>query len=87
MVRHHQHVVGQQYGFRDAVGHHKDGDRHRPPDPQQLLAHALTGQRVQRAKRFVHEEQVRFVDQRPGQSHPLRHAAGKLRRVTLFKPL
>jgi hypothetical protein len=46
--------------------------------PQQLGLHPLAGHLVQRAEGLVHEQQLRPGGQRPGDRHPLLHAAGEL---------
>ena len=48
------------------------------PDAQDLIFHLVTGLRVQVPERFVHQQHFRIVAVRPGNAHPLLHAAGKL---------
>ncbi len=69
------------------MGHHQHGLAPLLPDLQQLRPHVFTGQRVQRTKRLVQQQQVRVVDQCPRDGHPLRHAAGKILCPGVFKPL
>ena len=45
-------------------------------DPDQLLLHHLTGHRVERRERLVHQEDFRVGRQHAGQGDPLLHAAG-----------
>ena len=47
---------------------------------QQVL-HVHAGLRVEGAERLVHQDDPRPQDQRPGDRHPLPHAAGKLVRI------
>ncbi len=47
------------------------------PEPLDQLLHLDAGQRVQRAQRFVQQQQARLVDQRTGQGHALLLAAGQ----------
>ena len=50
----------------------------RRPDVEQQRLHALARQRVERAERLVHQQEVGFGGERPGQPDALAHAAGKL---------
>ena len=76
--RHDHHPVGQHHGLRDRVGHEQHRGAGLQRDPQQLGLHPLAGHLVQRAERLVHQQQLRARRQRPGDGHPLLHAAGEL---------
>jgi hypothetical protein len=43
----------------------------------------IAGQRIERAKGFVHQQQAWAIDQHAGDFHPLLHAAGKLIRASV----
>ena len=49
---------------------------------EQLGAEVLRRQHVERAERLVHQQRVRFDDERAGEADPLAHAAGELLRVS-----
>src|SRR5574337_474801 len=62
----------------DVVG---DENRRAPlllPDPEQFVLHASARRRIERAEGLVQQEDLRTVDQGPGESDTLRHAAGEL---------
>ena len=71
--RHHEHPIPQKDRFRDRVRHKQDGLLIFVLDPLQVQVHLVAGQRIQRAERFIHEQQVRVVDQRPTNGDPLAH--------------
>ena len=48
------------------------------PDLQDQLLRLFAGQRVQRAERFVHQQDLRVAGQRAGNAHALLHAARQL---------
>ena len=51
------------------------------PDIQDLILHIHSGKGIQGSQRLVQKEDLRVIDQRPDQSYPLGHAAGKLSRI------
>jgi MFS family permease len=57
------------------------------PDAQQQLLHQLARLVVQRAERFVHQQDARVVGQRAGQRGALLHAARQLLGVVLLETL
>ncbi len=82
---HHQDAVGQQDRLVDAVGHQHDGLAGAAPDLKQRVLHRFAGQRVKRAERLVHQQQLRVVDQRAADRDALLHAAGQLARVFVLE--
>ena len=84
---HDDHAVGELDGFVDIMGHEDDGLALGLPDAKQFAAHDEARDGVQRAERLVEEEHVRIDGQGARDFKPLLHAAGKLRRVSLFEPL
>ena len=79
--RHHQHPVGHRHRLVDAVRDEHGrarplglGRRHRP-EMEQLVAHLLAGDLVQRRERLVHQQQRRIERQRAGNRDPLLHPA------------
>jgi hypothetical protein len=57
------------------------------PDALQLQVEALPQHVVQGAERLVEQQHLRLDDQRPGNRHPLLHAARQLRGPGLLKAL
>ena len=51
------------------------------PDLQQLVLELLAGERVERAERFVHQQDVGVVGEHARDGDALLHAAGKLARI------
>ncbi len=51
------------------------------PQIEQQLVHLVAGDRVQRAERFVHQQQLGVVDKRAADRDTLAHAAGQLMRL------
>ncbi len=82
---HHQQAVSKEQRFVDVMGHEHHGGTNLCPNLQQQLLHVQTGQCIERAKRLIHQQQARTVDQHPGNLHPLLHAAGELVRPALGK--
>ena len=62
----------------------------RPPKPQHFILHPHPGEGIERAERFIEQQDLGMIDQRPGERDPLGHAAGKMmrdrRRQKLSKP-
>src|SRR5260370_14271454 len=54
-----------------------------PPQRVQLLLHLLARQRVERAERLVHQQDLGVVDERTNYREALLHAAGELIGVTV----
>ena len=77
---HDDHAIGQECGLADAVCHEQHGLTVRLPDARQFDAHFVARDRVQRAKRLVHEEYAGVVDQSTADRHTLAHTAGQLTR-------
>ena len=50
------------------------------PEPQDFILHAHAREGVERAERFIEQEHLGMIDQRPRQGDALRHAAGKMMR-------
>ena len=46
--------------------------------PQQLVLHLPPDQRIERAERLIHQQDVGIVAQGPGEAHPLLHPAAQL---------
>src|SRR5260221_8475064 len=60
------------------VGDKDNGFLRLLPDAQQLEVHLLARERVERAERLVHEDELGIVDERTRDRGALLHAAGEL---------
>src|SRR5215510_4349545 len=76
--RHHHHSIGQQQRFLDRVSHEENGLAGGRPDLGEFVLHEPPRLGVQRAERFVHQENLRIVRESPGDGDPLLHPAGEL---------
>lgn len=73
----HDDAIGEEDGLLDVVGHDEDrlgGEIAARPQFQQFAAEILGGKYVQCAERLVHEQNVRFGDERPREADSLAHA-------------
>jgi hypothetical protein len=80
---HDQHAVAQEQRLRDAVRHEQHGFAVLHEDRLQFNGEPVAGERVERGERLVHQQQLRVVQQRAGDRHPLLHATGEFGRVVL----
>ena len=71
---HHEQLVAEEQGLFDAVGDQDDGLSRLLPELEDQALHLLPGQGVERAQRFVHQDDLGLVGQASGQRHPLLHA-------------
>ena len=65
---HNGDPVAEQDGLLDVVGDEDDGDLVLLPHPQQELVHAEPRDGVERAERFVHQQQRGRVIDGPGKA-------------------
>jgi hypothetical protein len=72
---HHRDPVAHRQRLLLVVGDVDEGDADVALDPLQLDLQFLTQFQVQGPERLVEEEDLRQVDQRPGERHPLLHPA------------
>ena len=80
-------AIGQEHGLGDRVGDEDDGRLRGLGDPLQLEVHLVARDRVERAERLVHEQDLGVVAQGPGDGDALAHAAGELARERLLEAL
>src|SRR5260370_3806228 len=73
-------------GFVHIVGDEDHGFARFLPDGEQLALHQAAGLCVERAERFIHQQDARVDGERSGDGDALFHAARKLRRIALLKP-
>ena len=69
--------AGEKDRLLDGVGDEDDRRAALHADTLQNLAEFLTGQRVQRGERLVHEHHAGPLDERPAECHALPHTAGE----------
>src|SRR5207244_2248358 len=69
-------------GFIDIVSDEKHGGAATLPESEHLVLHAHAGEGIERAERFVQEQNFGMIDERPRESDALRHAAGKMMRIS-----
>ena len=67
----------------DVVRHEHHGLAGRPPQRLELVVQHVTGHRVERAERLVHQQDLRVLRERPRQRGALPHAARELVRTLL----
>src|SRR6202022_174250 len=72
-------------GFLSDVRDEKNRFLFALPDAHEIGAHLHAGKEIERAKRFVHVDDVRICGKGARNFHALTHAAGKLARVGIFK--
>ena len=80
---HDRDALGHGHGLFLVVGHHHAGHADALDDLDQLQLHLRTQLLVQRAHRFVEQQQLRPLGQRTRQRHTLTLAAGQLVRLAL----
>ena len=69
------------------MGDEDEGDAKLTLQRLQLVLHLFTQLVIQRRQGLIQQQQARFVDHCPGDSHPLLLAAGELMRFALGKLL
>ena len=81
IVSHARRACGQyddagaeEYCLADAVGHEHDGFLCLFPDAQQFEIHLLPGESVERTERFIHQDELGVMDERPCDRGALLHA-------------
>src|SRR3990170_2751405 len=82
---HDQDAVGELHRLVDVVRYEDDRLVQSVADFEQLLAEDDAGLLVERAEGLVHQQNLRFENERPGDGDPLAHAAGKLGRIALLE--
>ena len=72
------HALGQVDGLAHVVGHHQHGRRRCAATPGAGTRAGSAGSEVEGAERLVEQQHVGLGDERPGDRHPLAHAARQL---------
>src|SRR3989442_5535147 len=75
---HNDDAVAHVDCFVDVVSDQKHRSAAGLPKTEHFVLHAHAGEGIQRAERLVQEEDLGMVNQRPGQSHALGHAARQM---------
>src|SRR6185437_3574562 len=83
VARHHHDAIGQVDGLVDAVGDEHHGLAGLVPKSFQLGVEIVTSHGVERAERFVHQQQFRVDDQGAADGHALAHATRQLPWITV----
>ena len=83
----HDDPRAEEHRLADPVGHEHDRLARLAPDVQQLEVHLFPRQRVERAERLVHQDQLGIMDQRAGDRGALLHAAGQLVGIFVGEPV
>lgn len=80
-VLHQDDAAAERYGFVEIMRNEDDRLPQLPLEFPQLSLHVAPDERVESAKGFVHQENVRISGQRPRKSCALLHPAGELMRI------
>ena len=83
----HQNLLTEEHRFGNRMGDEQDRRAGFLPDVEDLEIEHVAGHLVERPERLVHQQQFGFADQRPGDRHPLAHAAGELVRQGVLAAL
>lgn len=73
----HQDAVGQPRRLRNIMGDHQYGPLLLGLQVRQQVLHIQTGQRIERAERFIQQQQFRLSYDRACQRRPLRLPSGQ----------
>src|ERR1043166_300587 len=85
--RHDNDGIREQHRLLNVVRHENNGHFFLAPDSQQLDVEVLARHRVERAERFVHEENARIGYERAAERNALLHASGEPIRSLVVKVL
>src|SRR5687767_106297 len=77
---HDDNAVAHVDGLVDIVSDEEHGGAARFPEAQHFILHLHASESVQRAERFVEQQDFGMINERARQCHSLRHAAGKMMR-------
>jgi len=84
-IAHDEDAIGELDGFLDIVRDEEDRFLFALPNAHEIGAHFQAGEKVERAERFVHIDDLRIGGERASDLDALTHSAGKLVRVGVFK--
>src|SRR5919201_2526130 len=76
-------AVAEVHRLLDVVGDENDGLACTGPEAHYFFLHRLTGLRIERAERLVHQQHLGIEGQHARERHALLHAAGELRRIVI----
>src|SRR6185437_9747357 len=86
-LSHYHDSITHVNGFIDIMGNQKHRAAAIFPKPQDFVLHAHTREGIERAERFVEQEDFRVINQRAGERNALGHAARKMMWVGIRKSL
>src|ERR1700704_4738645 len=75
--RHHDHTIPEQNRFRNTVSDEYYGLPLLGPYAHQLHIHGFPRHGIERAERFIHEQNLGIAHQRAADRYALLHATGK----------
>src|SRR5436190_12168198 len=75
--RKQDHAIGEADGFAHVMGDEDDRFSSLLPNSLDVAVKLLTGERVERGKRFIHEQDARIWGKRAGEGDALFHATRK----------
>src|SRR5262249_32119722 len=78
-------TVRQEHRFTNGVGHEERSLVVALPDIEQSHIELVPRDRVEGGKRLVHQQQLRFVNERPADRRPLAHSARELTRSSMAR--
>jgi hypothetical protein len=84
-LSHYHDAIAHVNGFVDVMGDKEHGGTACLPEPQHFILHPHASKGVERAERFVEQENFRVVDERSRESNALGHAPGKMVRISVAK--
>ena len=79
------HTIAQPDRLAYDVGNEDDGSAGLRPDALQFVVQQIAGLRVQRGEGLIHQQDIGFGRQRPGQGHTLPHTARQLVRIAVLE--
>src|ERR1700694_282083 len=81
---HDQDAIGELHCLFNVVSDKENRFLFALPDAHEIGAHLQAGEKVERAERFVHVNDVGISRERSRDLHTLAHPAGKLVRIGVF---
>jgi hypothetical protein len=86
-LSHYHDSIAHVNAFIDIMGNQKHRAAAIFPKPQDFVLHAHTREGIERAERFVEQEDFRVIDERAGESDALGHAPRKMMWIGIRKSL
>src|SRR6266700_4304587 len=83
--REHTYPVGQGDSLLQIMCDKDDGGRGRGPQVEQFILHQGPRLHIESAEWFIHQQDLRLIDEGLRQGHALAHATGKLMWRAIFE--